>query len=146
MRHTHCMLSPHQVRPNPHNARVYSKKHIRMVADSIRAFGFAAPLLVDENYVLLGGHVRREAAISLGLKLVPAIVIDGLSPAKKRALLLADNRIAENAGWDRELLSIELPALQQLLMAEGLDIAIVCRQSISDSWLGNLRECLAHLV
>jgi DNA modification methylase len=124
MQHVHRMVSPHQVRPNPHNARVYSKKHIRMVADSVRAFGFAAPLLIDEDGVLLAGHVRLDAAKLLGLKLVPAIIIEGLSPAKKRALLLADNRIAENAGWDRQRLSIELPDLQEVLRAEGLDIAI----------------------
>jgi DNA modification methylase len=72
----------------------------------------------------LAGHVRLEAAKLLRLKLVPAVVIEGLSPAKKRALLLADNRIAENAGWDRQRLSIELPDLQEVLSAEGLDIAI----------------------
>jgi len=74
--------------------------------------------------VLLAGHVRLEAAKLLGLKIVPAIIIEGLSPAKKRALLLADNRIAENAGWDRQRLAIELPDLQEVLRVEGLDLAI----------------------
>jgi DNA modification methylase len=74
--------------------------------------------------VILAGHVRAEAAKLLALKLVPIIVIKGLSPAQKRALLLADNRLTENGGWDRERLSIELPQLQEILSAEGLDIAI----------------------
>jgi ParB-like chromosome segregation protein Spo0J len=124
MQHIHRMVSPHQVKPNPYNCRVYSKQHVRAVAASISTFGFAAPLLVDELGVILAGHVRAEAAKLLDLKLVPAIVIEGLSPAQKRALLLADNRIAQNSGWDRERLSIELPDLQQMLSAEDLDIAI----------------------
>jgi DNA modification methylase len=112
------------LKPNPHNSRVHSKKQIREVADSILAFGFATPLVVDEDGVLLAGHARLEAAKLLGLKTVPAVVIEGLSLAKKRALLLADNRIAENAGWDRQRLSIELPDLSDVLATEGLDIAI----------------------
>jgi ParB-like chromosome segregation protein Spo0J len=106
------------VKPNPHNTRVHPKKQIRQVTDSISKLGFASPLLVDEDGVLLAGHARLEAAKLLGLEFVPVIVIKGLSSAKKRALLLADNRIAQNAGWDRQRLSIELPDLQQLLIAE----------------------------
>src|SRR4029450_13167295 len=114
MQDTHHMVSPHQVKPNPYNCRVYSKKHVRSVANSIRAFGFTAPILTDEFFVILAGHVRAEAAKLLALKLVPIIVIKGLSPAQKRALLLADNRLTENGGWDRERLSIELPQLQEI--------------------------------
>jgi ParB/Sulfiredoxin domain len=76
------------------------KKQIRQIANSIMAVGFTAPVLVDEDRVLLAGHGRLEAAKLLGLKTIPAIVLTGLSEARKRALLLADNRIAQSAGWD----------------------------------------------
>ena len=117
-------VSPNALKPNPRNARTHSKKQIRQIADSILAFGFAVPLVVDENNTILLGHGRLEAANVLGLGEVPVIVLEGLSEAKKRALLLADNKIAENAGWDRKRLAIELPELAELLIEEGLDISI----------------------
>src|SRR5262245_4703216 len=91
-----------QIRPHPRNPRTHSRKQVRQIADSIQAVGFASPVLLDEHGVLLAGHGRLEAAKLLGLKAIPAIVVDGLSEARKRALLLADNRIAQSAGWDRE--------------------------------------------
>jgi ParB-like chromosome segregation protein Spo0J len=91
---------------------------------AFRAVGFAAPLLVDETGLVLAGHGRLEAAKLLGLDSVPAVVIDGLTEARKRALLLADNRIAQNAGWDRERLADELISLPELLLADGLDLAV----------------------
>ena len=97
-------VSPHALKPNPRNARTHSKKQIRQIADSILAFGFVVPLVVDENNTILLGHGRLAAAIVLGLSEVPVIVLEGLSEAKKRALLLADNKITENAGWDRKRL------------------------------------------
>ena len=113
-----------QIKPHPRNARTHSKKQIRQIADSIRAVGFAAPVLIDEDRVLLAGHGRLEAARLLGLKTIPAIVIDGLTEARKRALLLADNRIAQSAGWDRERLASELLSLPELLVEDGLDITV----------------------
>ena len=74
--------------------------------------------------MLIAAHGRLEAAKSLRMSSIPAIVISGLSDAKKRALLLADNRIAQNAGWDRELLAIELAALPELLVEDDLDISV----------------------
>ena len=117
-------FSPHALKPNPRNSRTHSKKQIRQIADSILAFGFVVPIVVDENNTILLGHGRLEAAIVLGLTEVPVIVLEGLSETKKRALLLADNKITENAGWDRKRLCIELPELSELLVAEGLDISI----------------------
>lgn len=116
--------SPNKLRPNPRNARTHSKKQIRQIADSIQAFGFAVPLLIDRDGLIIAGHGRLAAAELLGLEEVPVIVVDGLSEAKKRALLLADNKIAENAGWDREMLAIELPELTDLLVQDDLDISI----------------------
>jgi DNA modification methylase len=117
-------VSPCALKPNPRNARTHSKKQIRQIADSIGTYGFTVPVLIDENAILIAGHGRLEAAKLLGLKSIPAIVVKGLSEAKKRALLLADNKIAENAGWDRERLAIELPELAELLIDEDLDISI----------------------
>jgi DNA modification methylase len=117
-------LSPHTLKPNPRNARTHSKKQIRQIAESILAFGFVVPIVVDENSTILLGHGRLAAAIDLDLNEVPVIVLEGLSEAKKRALLLADNKITENAGWDRKRLHIELPELAELLVEEGLDISI----------------------
>jgi DNA modification methylase len=112
------------VTPNARNARTHSKKQIRQIADSITAFGFLVPLLIDEGGVVIAGHGRYAAAKLLGLKQVPVIEVKGLSEAKRRALALADNKIAENAGWDRELLAAELPELAEILIDDSLDISI----------------------
>jgi ParB-like chromosome segregation protein Spo0J len=96
------------IRPHPHNARTHSRKQIRQIADSIEAVGFASPVLIDEHGTLLAGHGRLEAAKLLAFETIPAIVVDGLTEAHKRVLLLADNRIAQNAGWNRERLAEEL--------------------------------------
>ena len=112
------------VTPSARNARTHSKKQIRQIADSITSFGFLVPILVDEGRVLIAGHGRYAAAKLLGLKQVPAIEVQGLSEAKRRALAIADNKIADNAGWDRELLAAELPELAEILVVEGLDISI----------------------
>jgi ParB-like nuclease domain len=117
-------VSPVALKPNPRNAHTHSKKQIAQIAKSIDAFGFTAPVIIDETSTLLAGHGRFEAAKLRGLKEIPAIRLHGLSEAKKRALMLADNKIAENSGWDRERLAIELPELADLLIQENLDISI----------------------
>jgi DNA modification methylase len=124
MSYTHMVVAIDQVRPHPSNARTHSKKQVRQIAASIRALGFAAPILIDENKVLIAGHGRLEAAKSLAMSSIPAIVVCGLSEAKKRALRLADNRIALSAGWDRERLAIELAALPAFLLEDDLDISV----------------------
>src|ERR1700681_2369900 len=83
-------LSISRIKPNPHNARTHSAKQIRQIADSIIAFGFTTPVLVGEDGELLAGHGRYAAAKLLGLDKVPAVVVAGLSPAKRRALAIAD--------------------------------------------------------
>jgi DNA modification methylase len=112
------------IKPNPRNAHTHSKKQIEQIAKSIDAFGFTVPVIIDETSTLLAGHGRFEAAKLRGFKKIPAIRLRGLSEAKKRALLLADNKIAANAGWNRERLAIELPELTDLLIEESLDISI----------------------
>jgi hypothetical protein len=79
---------------------------------------------VDETLTLIAGHGRFKAAEFLGMQEIPAVQLLGLSHAQKRALALADNKVRENAGWDRELLAIELPELVQLLSEQNLDIAL----------------------
>jgi hypothetical protein len=112
------------LKPNPRNARTHSNKQIHQIADSIAAFGFLVPILIDESCVVIAGHGRHAAAQLLGLKQVPVIEVQGLSDAKRRALALADNKIAENAGWDRKLLAAELPELSEILVEDGLDISL----------------------
>jgi ParB-like chromosome segregation protein Spo0J len=117
MQHVQQMVALGHIKPHPHNTRTHSKKQIRRIADSIQAVGFTSPVLIDEQGVLLAGHGRLEAAKLLGLKTIPAIVIAGLSEARKRALLLADNRIAQSAGWDRERRRRRLRRGQQVFVA-----------------------------
>jgi ParB-like chromosome segregation protein Spo0J len=97
------------IKLNQRNSRTHSTKQIRQIANSIVAFGFTNPLLITEDGTLTAGEGRYKAAQLLGLAKVPVIVLAGLSPARLRALAIADNKIAENAGWDRERLAIEIP-------------------------------------
>jgi ParB-like nuclease domain len=103
-----------QLAPYRNNARTHSKKQIRQIADSIRCFGFTNPVLMDDSGQIIAGHGRVEAAKLLGLVAVPAIRISHLSGAQKKAYVLADNRLAEKGGWDKEILAIELQALIDL--------------------------------
>jgi DNA modification methylase len=118
-------LSISQIKLNRRNSRTHSAKQIRQIANSMVAFGFTNPLLVTEDGELIAGEGRYKAAQLLGLAKVPVIVLAGLSPARQRALAIADNKIAENAGWDRERLAIEIPELTGLLEADGLDVSIL---------------------
>src|SRR5262245_39913214 len=99
------------LRPHPGNARTHSKKQIRQIADSIRQFGFTNPVLVGEGDEIIAGHGRVEAAKLLGLDCVPTVRLAHLNAAQRRAYVLADNKPALNAGWDREVLAIELQVL-----------------------------------
>jgi ParB-like chromosome segregation protein Spo0J len=103
-----------KLRPHPGNARTHSKKQIRQIADSIRQFGFTNPVLIGEDGDILAGHGRVEAAKLLGLESVPTVRLAHLNAAQRRAYVLADNKLALNAGWDHELLGIELQALLDL--------------------------------
>ncbi|AGI66523.1 putative DNA methyltransferase [Octadecabacter antarcticus 307] len=103
-----------EVAVNPRNARTHDKRQLKQIKDSIEAFGFANPLLVDEAGVLIAGHGRLSAAKSLGLETVPIIVLEHLAETQKRALMLADNKIALNASWDMDLLANELVDLSSM--------------------------------
>ena len=101
------------LRPHAGNARMHSAEQLEQIKASMLAFGFTSPLLVDEDSVLIAGHGRLEAALTLGITEVPVIVLRHLSTPQKDALRLADNRIAENATWDQALLRDALAGLQQ---------------------------------
>ena len=104
--------------PYARNARTHSDDQVAQIAASIVEFGFTNPCLVGADGVLVAGHGRLLATRKLGLDTVPVVVLDHLSPTQRRALVLADNRIAENAGWDDAMLRTELEALQ----ADGFDL------------------------
>lgn len=100
-----------KLRPSPDNARTHSPQQIRQIERSVTEFGFTNPLLVDGAGLILAGHGRVEAAKRLGFSRVPVIRISHLSIAQKRAYIIADNKLAEKAGWDRDILAIELQGL-----------------------------------
>jgi len=107
--------------PSPRNARTHSDAQVAEIAGSIRAFGFASPVLVGGDGDIIAGHGRLAAARKLGLSEVPVIVLEGLTEPQRRQLVLADNRIALNAGWDLEMLKLEL----QDLSALGADLSVL---------------------
>ncbi len=102
------------LRPCAGNARTHSRKQIKQIAKSIERFGFTNPVLVSDEGVIIAGHGRVEAAKLLGRKTVPTLALSHLSATERRAYVIADNKLALNAGWDREILAIELQALVEL--------------------------------
>jgi len=107
---------------NPRNARIHDKRQLKQIKDSIEAFGFTNPLLVDEAGGLIAGHGRLSAAKDLGIDKVPVIVLEHLTDTQKRALMLADNKIALNASWDMELLADELADLSSMELDFDLEL------------------------
>src|ERR1700692_150526 len=107
--------------PYARNPRTHSDAQIAQIAASIAEFGFNSPILVDSNAGIIAGHGRLLGARKLGLKEVPVIVLDHLSEAQKRAYVIADNQLALNAGWDEDLLRLELATLA----GEAFDIRLI---------------------
>lgn len=105
-------VSTKDLLPYANNARTHSAEQIKQVAASIKEFGFTNPILIDENNVIIAGHGRLEAAKSLGMETVPVRILDNLTDDQKKAYVIADNQLALNAGWDIELLKIELEELK----------------------------------
>jgi DNA modification methylase len=115
-------LPTSSLKPYPNNARTHSKHQIRQIAESIGAFGFTVPVLVDSKKRIVAGHARVEAAKLRGLSHVPTICLEDLTEEQIRAYVIADNKLAENAGWDTSILAIEL---QHLLNIETeFDISV----------------------
>ena len=92
------------LKPYVRNARTHSKRQIKQIAKSIERFGFNNPILIDDEKQIIAGHGRAEAAKLIGMTMVPTVRLSHLSEADKRAYILADNKLAENAGWDHEIL------------------------------------------
>jgi DNA modification methylase len=113
---------PTLLKPWANNARTHSRKQLRQIADSIEEFGFTNPIIIDNDNVILAGHGRVEAAKQLGLETVPCLRQDQMSEVQKRAYVLADNKLALNAGWDEELLATELGALGELELDFSVEI------------------------
>ena len=110
----------HSLRPYPGNARTHSPKQIKQIARSIERFGFNNPVLVDDDDQIIAGHGRVEAAKLLNMKTVPTVRLSHMSEDDKRGYIIADNRIAEKAGYDNEILAIELQHLADV----GFDISL----------------------
>jgi DNA modification methylase len=107
--------------PYARNARTHSDEQVAQIAASIAEFGWTNPILAGSDGIVIAGHARLQAARKLGMTEVPVIVLDHLNETQRRALVLADNRLALNAGWDEEMLRVELTALEE----EGFNLDVV---------------------
>ena len=107
--------------PYARNARTHSKEQIAQLRASLREFGFVSPVIIDSDYNIIAGHGRVVAAKEEGYKTVPCVFAENLTEAQKRAYILADNRLAMNAGWDEEMLAVELSDLQ----ADAFDVSLL---------------------
>src|SRR5215475_10180006 len=102
------------LKPRPSNPRTHSEKQIAQIANAIQRFGFTNPIIVDNNNIIAAGVGRFRAAARLGLADVPTVRLSDMSEAEIRAYVITDNKLAENAGWDRNLLALELQYLSDL--------------------------------
>src|SRR5260370_39470057 len=107
-------LSPDRLQPYPGNARTHSRKQLKLIENSIKRFGFINPILVTDDFEVVAGHGRRQAAKTLGMQLVPVVPLSSRSEDDEKALKIADNRIAELSNWDRDILAIEYQGLDDL--------------------------------
>ena len=107
--------------PYARNARTHSKEQIAQLRSSLREFGFVSPVIIDNDYNIIAGHGRVAAAKEEGYNTVPCVFAENLTEAQKRAYILADNRLAMNAGWDEEMLAVELSDLQ----ADAFDVSLL---------------------
>jgi DNA modification methylase len=113
--------APAQLKPRPKNPRTHTAKQIKQIAASIKEFGFVNPVLIDGANGIIAGHGRVEAAKLLGMGDIPTVRVDHLTPSQIRAYVIADNRLAENAGWDSALLALEL---QELSVDLNFDVTV----------------------
>jgi ParB-like chromosome segregation protein Spo0J len=104
-------VPPSELKAYENNSRTHSEQQVEQICNSIREFGFVNPILIGDDNTIIAGHGRLMAANALGLDLVPVVRVSGLSDRQRRALVIADNKIAMNAGWDFAKLGDELSAL-----------------------------------
>lgn len=119
--------------PYVNNSRTHSDEQVAQVAASIKEFGFTSPILVDGNNGVIAGHGRLMAARKIGIDEVPTIELSHLTETQKKAYIIADNKLALNAGWDEELLHVEMEHLD----IDGFDMSIV---GFSDSDMASIME------
>lgn len=107
------LVSIDKLIPYVNNARTHSPEQINKLRSSLREFGFVNPVIIDQNFNVVAGHGRLMAAREEGFTEVPCVLVDYLTEAQRKAYILADNRYAEDAGWDEEMLRVEIEALQE---------------------------------
>ena len=129
------MVAVEKLVPYVNNARSHSPEQITKLRSSLREFGFINPVIIDKDYGVIAGHGRLMAAKEEGIKEVPCVLVDYLTEAQKKAYIIADNRFAQDAGWDEELLRIEIESLQ----AEAFDVSLTGfeDQEIADLFAGD---------
>lgn len=129
-----------KLKPYPNNARTHNKKQIEKIAKSIKEFGFINPVIVDKDYGIIAGHGRVLGALELGMTEVPCIFVEDLTEEQKRAYIIADNKLALDAGWDYDLLKIEIEELNDLdfdVSLTGFDLDIIYDE---EGYYGDERE------
>lgn len=117
--------------PYVNNARTHSPEQIQKLRGSLREYGFINPIIIDADFNIIAGHGRYAAAKEEGIKEVPCVLVDYLTPAQKKAYIIADNRMAEDAGWDEEMLRAEIESLQE----QAFDLSLT---GFSDKELSSL--------
>ena len=110
-----------EITPYARNSRTHSDEQVAQVAASIKEFGWTNPILIDETNTIIAGHGRLMAAQRMGMAEVPTIMLANLTEAQKRAYVIADNKLALNAGWDEEMLAVEI----EDLISEGFDLDLI---------------------
>jgi site-specific DNA-methyltransferase (adenine-specific) len=114
------IVSVDKLVPYARNARTHSDQQVSQIASSIKEFGFNNPILIKDDFTVIAGHGRLAGAIKLGMKEVPTICLSHLTPTQVKAYILADNKLALNAGWDEEMLALEVQELE----LEGFDVSL----------------------
>src|SRR5438552_18445236 len=122
-----------ELKPDPTNPRLHSKRQIRQIANSIKAFGFNVPILINRDLKVIAGHGRLSACRELGWSEVPTLCLDHLTPAQARAFMIADSRLTEISSWDARLLEEQLKDLS--LHGIDFNIAVI----VLDIWVFGLR-------
>ena len=110
-----------KIKPYKNNAKIHGKNQLKKLQESISEFGFVTPCLIDQDFNLIAGHGRVEAAKAMGMKEVPCVFVEELTEQQRKAYILADNKLSELAEWDLEILNQELAELSEA----GMDITLV---------------------
>ena len=127
------------LKPCARNPRTHSPRQVRQIADSIQVFGFTNPVLIDDDGGVIAGHGRIKAAKLLGLEQLPTIRLADMTEVHRRAYILADNKLAENAGWDQELLALELAYISELDIE--FDLTVTGFETAADRYIARRSGC-----